>query len=67
MFMRINERTLRDGSTAYYAAVVRNDRVKGKTVQTVVANLGKVEADQVPFLKAAYAKKKPRLVWDDED
>ena len=50
-----------------YAAVARNDRVKGKTVQTVVANLGKVEADQVPFPRAAYAKKKPRLIWDDED
>lgn len=34
--------------------------------QTTVAYLGRVEEDQVPFLKAAYSKRKPRLVWDDE-
>jgi hypothetical protein len=35
-------------------------------VQTVKANLGPVTEDQIPYLKAAYARKKPRLVYDDE-
>jgi hypothetical protein len=42
-----------------------SDCVKGKVVQTTVAYSGRVEEDQIPCLKAAYAKKKPRLVWDD--
>lgn len=66
MFMRIQEKRAADGSPLYYASVVRSDRVDGKVVQTTVAYIGAVEEDQIPYLKAAYAKKKPRLVWDDE-
>ena len=65
MFMRIQEKRAADGSPLYYASVVRSDRVDGKVVQTTVAYIGAVEEDQIPYLKAAYAKKKPRLVWDD--
>jgi len=50
----------------YYASLVENKRVNGKVVQTVRANLGAVSAEQIPYLKAAYARKKPRLVYDDE-
>ena len=53
-------------NTRYYASLVENKRVKGKVVQTVKANLGAVTDEQIPFLKAAYARKKPRLVYDDE-
>lgn len=67
MFMRIQEKVSPDGSKRYYASLVRGDRVGGRVVQTTVAYLGRVEEDQVPFLKAAYAKRKPRLVWDDEE
>ena len=49
----------------YYASLVENKRVGGKVVQTVRANLGPVLEEQIPYLKAAYAKKKPRLVYDD--
>jgi hypothetical protein len=52
--------------THYYASLVENKRIRGKVVQTVKANLGPVSADQIPYLKAAYAKIKPRLVYDDE-
>lgn len=65
--MRIQERRSRDGSTHYYASVMRSYRDGGRVRQEVVARIGRVEEDQVPFLKAAYAKRKPRLVWDDED
>jgi len=50
----------------FYASLVRNDRIKGKVIQTVKANLGPVTPEQIPYLKAAYAKKRPRLVYDDE-
>jgi hypothetical protein len=49
----------------YYASLVQNKRVDGNVVQTVKANLGPVTEEQIPYLKAAYAKKKPRLVYDD--
>ena len=54
------------GSTRYYASLVENKRLGGKVVQTVKANLGAVTPEQIPYLKAAYARKKPRLVYDDE-
>ena len=49
----------------YYASLVESKRVDGKVVQTVKANLGPVTEEQIPYLKAAYAKKKPRLVYDE--
>ena len=50
----------------YYASLVENNRVNGKVKQTVKAYLGPVTEEQIPYLKAAYAQKKPRLVYDDE-
>ena len=50
----------------YYASLVENKRVNGKVKQTVKAYLGPVTEEQIPYLKAAYAQKKPRLVYDDE-
>jgi hypothetical protein len=51
----------------YYASLVENKRVDGKVRQTVKAYLGPVSEDQIPYLKAAYAQKKPRLVYDGEE
>ena len=39
-----------------------NGRVKHHTIR----KLGLFDNDQVPYIKAAFAKKKPRLVYDDE-
>jgi hypothetical protein len=50
-----------------YASVVKSTRVGNKVVQETVVYLGEVTAEQLPYLKAAYAKKKPRLVYDEED
>jgi predicted methyltransferase MtxX (methanogen marker protein 4) len=50
----------------HYAILVENKRVKGKVVQTAKAYLGPVTTEQIPYLKVAYARKKPRLVYDDE-
>lgn len=64
MFIKILTKKY-NGETRYYASLVENKRVNGKVVQTVKANLGSVTEEQIPYLKAAYAKKKPRLVYDD--
>ena len=55
------------GKTHYYASLVENKREKSQVKQTVIAYLGPVTEDQIPYLKAAYAKKKPRLVYDDDE
>lgn len=54
------------GTKHYYASLVENNRVNGKVIQTVKAYLGPVTEEQIPYLKAAYAKKKPKLVYDEE-
>ncbi len=64
MFIKILTKTY-NGETYHYASLVENKRVDGKVVQTVKVNLGPVTEEQIPYLKAAYAKKKPRLVYDD--
>lgn len=55
-----------DGKKHHYASLVENKRVNGKVIQTVKANLGPVTEEQIPYLKAAYAQKKPKLVYDDD-
>lgn len=65
MFIKILTKHYKD-EKYYYASLVENKRVNGKVVQKVKANLGAVTEDQIPYLKAAYAKKKPRLVYDEK-
>ena len=65
MFIKILTKTY-GSNKHYYASLVENKRVDGHVVQTVKANLGAVTEDQIPFLKAAYAKVKPRLVYDKD-
>ena len=64
MFIKILTKEY-NGETHYYASLVENKRVNGKVVQKVKANLGPVTKEQIPYLKAAYATKKPRLIYDD--
>ena len=65
MFIKILTKIYK-GEKRYYASLVENKRIDGKVVQFVKANLGPVTEDQIPYLKAAYATKKPRLVYDDD-
>jgi hypothetical protein len=65
MYVRIQEKAGKDGIVYRYASIVRSDRVRNKVSQTTVAYLGAVKEDQIPYLKAAYAKDKPRLVYSD--
>ena len=64
MFVRVQRKRAADGSEMLYASVVENKRVGGKVVQRTVLNIGRVEPEQVPYLRSAWAKKRPRLVWD---
>lgn len=64
MFVKVQRKKAADGGEMLYASVVENARVGGKVVQRTVLNIGRVEPEQVPYLKAAWAKDKPRLVWD---
>ena len=65
VFIKILTKTYK-GEKRYYASLVENKRIDGKVVQRVKANLGPVTEEQIPYLKAAYARKKPHLVYDDE-
>jgi hypothetical protein len=64
MFIKILTKVY-GGNIHYYASLVENKRMGGRVVQAVKANLGPVSEEQIPYLKAAYARKKPRLVYDD--
>ena len=66
MFVKVQRKRAADGSDALYASVVENRREGGRVVQRTVVNIGRVEPDQVPYLKAAWTDrdKRPRLVWD---
>jgi hypothetical protein len=65
MFVKILKKNY-SGKTHYYASLVENKRVGKSVVQSVKINFGKVDEEQIPFLKAAYSKIKPRLVYDEE-
>lgn len=64
MFIKILTKKYGD-KKHYYASLVENNRLDGKVKQNVIAYLGVVTEDQIPYLKAAYAKKKPKLVYDE--
>ena len=66
MFVKVIEKKQKSG-IKHYASLVENTRIDGKVVQKVLLYFGQVTEDQIPYLKAAYAKKKPRLVYDDID
>jgi hypothetical protein len=65
MFIKILNKKTKSG-VRHYASLVENRRQGRKVVQSVRANLGPVSEDQIPYLKAAYARKKPRLVYEEE-
>lgn len=65
MFLRVQRKKGKGGKELLYASVVENRREGGRVVQRTVINIGRVDEEQVPYLKAAWSDKRPRLVWDD--
>jgi len=57
-------RTWVKGNTIY-ASLVESKRENGKVVQKTVCYLGAVKENQIPYLKAAYSKDKPKLIYKD--
>ena len=49
----------------FYASVVESIRTGNHVNQKTIVYLGKVEENQIPYLKVAYASDKPKLVYKD--
>ena len=66
MFIKVvpNTKGVKNTSFCY---LVESYRENGKIKHRTLKNFGLLENDQAPYLKAMYAKKKPRLVYDDEE
>lgn len=65
MFIKVVPNT-KGAENTFFCYLVESYRENGKIKHRTIRNFGLLYADQVPFLKAMYAKKKPRLVYDDE-
>lgn len=65
MFVRAIKNN-RSKDDTYFCSLVESYRDENGTPRhRVLINFGKVQAESVPYLKAAFAKKKPRLVYED--
>jgi len=64
VFIKVLTKTY-GGKPHYYASLVENKRINGKVVQFVKLYFGAVDKDQIPYLKAAYSKRKPKLVYEE--
>ena len=62
--MFIKTTKYKDGT--YYASLVESFREDGKVKHKTFAYLGVVTDEQLPYLKAAYSKNKPKLVYDEK-
>lgn len=66
MFVRVIKNNKGKKNTCFCALVESYRDSSGVPKHRVLINFGQVDEESVPFLKAAFAKKKPRLVYDDE-
>ena len=48
-----------------YVSVVRSRRVGDKVIQETIQYIGAVDSKAIPYLKAAFSKDKPKLVYKD--
>ena len=48
----------------YYCSLVESYREDGKVKHRTIRSFGLLSEEQIPYLKAMYAKHKPRLVYD---
>ena len=65
MFVKVLTKTY-GGKPHYYASLVENKRINGKVVQSVRLYFGSADKDQILYLKAAYSKRQPKLVYEEE-
>lgn len=65
MFIKIVKNVKGTPNTSF-AYLVEAYRENGKSKHRIIKNFGLLQDEQLPYLKAMYAKKKPRLIYDDE-
>lgn len=51
----------------YYCSLVESYREGNKVKHRTIRSFGLLTEEQVPYLKAMYATRKPRLVYDEDD
>ena len=66
MFVRAVKNNKGKKDTYFCSLVGAYRDESGRPRHRVLIKFGQVDAESVPYLKAAFAKKKPRLVYDDE-
>lgn len=66
MFIKIVP-NIRDKDGTYYCSLVESYRSEGKIKHRTTRSFGLLNEDQIPYLKAMYAKNKPRLIYDDDN
>lgn len=65
MFVRVVKNNKGDPHKCY-CALVESYRDSGIPKHRILINFGLVDEESVPYLKAAFSKNKPRLVYDNE-
>ena len=63
MFIKVVPNRKRQAGT-YYCSLVESYREDGKVKHRTIRSFGLLTEEQIPYLKAMYAKHKPRLVYD---
>lgn len=66
MFVRVVKNNKGKPHTCF-CSLVESYRDGNTPKHRVLINFGLVDEDAVPYLKAAFSKKKPKLVYDDEE
>ena len=66
MFIKVIPNTKGKKGT-YFCYLVESYRENSSIKHRIIKNFGLLDEEQVPFLKAMYAKKKPRLVYDEDE
>jgi hypothetical protein len=54
-------------SGKYYGSIVKSERFNGKVIQKTIAYIGELQEEQLPYLKAAFSKNKPKLVYQKKE
>lgn len=67
MFVRVIPNNKGHSHSCFCALVESYRDDNGTPKHRVLINFGQVDIDSIPYLKAAFAKKKPRLVYDEEE
>ena len=63
MFIKVVP-TRKGQAGTYYCSLVESYREDGKVKHRTIRSFGLLTEEQIPYLKAMYAKHKPRLVYD---